>query len=1689
MRTLAFLRTLCLTLAGLFLVHPLQAQLDPRLQTGTTDLLDLYQQSVTAKAKPEVLTIFDFSGSMQTLMYHAQYPNTFANDNDVDLWMKFKLYTDGTEAVPGQNDYTVQVESRFANEDNANYNSRVYTSLTVNVGGDTTAPATTQWLSKRFGPRGDRYWVHLRVVFTHFPASVGKVPAAHTFAARLEKKTTKTDDPDGAADSRIPPGWTDELDWTVVGASRPTPSTTLSNTGTPPAAPSAGSSTRWTSPAFDEGIPGSKKWWVETTIRDAYSDWGNHFNTRITSTELVKPDGSVVGTTDADLANSASSTTYHGAALGKEDVRNWVRAASHARFVMKDASNVVLRTLDIPIPWKNLGPDSTGSPLSSQTVPDPVSGLKIETDLSYKVSGGSEVLEGGNSKVTTTKILSDSATGVLKKTYLDWLFNGKYLDGIHKGKFITYDAMNPTAVGGQTKAEWGRGFYRFTDTETLTVPKYVVDPATGNEVYKEDVSVKASSRIIPARTRVQAVKEAAIRTWIKFQDQVLWAYRFLDPPNEASSGSATNIDQNSSKHGFGGPYLDGTTGNASQWVLLNNLPGQSKVSGNSVIGMERLAYLFASGSTPLTYAMARGLAQFGDPNSVFNAVQTGIQKPSDCMNHYLMLFSDGVDNNGGGSTNSKMETPYLEPVDGKPADDWDIGSALQGNKRMLATGSGSKINRDGAWWNLFTFAAIGAHLGNSAVIDSAVAGTDYMAHKDPANLTASATPSAFLPFALKFRNTGTDRTEFSKAHTVTTMTVGVSLGGKYNDSGAKRRLFLAAAMGDPTTKTWDVSKLRPFESYLDTRDPLRPRQRRVEGTVCFFDATDPDTLLQSLDTAFTDIGDSNPVNTSANPNVPFVGAALGKQVYIGKFARPAGGACLWPGDLMMFPTMECDNKTVILGKDGKETAIIDTSTAQWSAAALLQDEAYRGWKDRRLYTLIPGATALRRFSDLPDDASKPDEGLWKYVATGEEAGKPLYPTDERKAIIQYAAGADTGGATGSDARPLKNRRSPMVMGDVINSAPAWLEYKWSDIKPLLASYSPRLAAFGGDPSSKDGATRFRLVFVGTNQGWLHAFGEVTRSTTIDVVEGSTTRKQSIVQGQVDELWSFMPTDFLANLNYIIKGSNSHRFMVDGSPSIYFLDLPPTTGGPGNGVFDLPASGSTRKEKAAVIFGLRKGGRSYYAIDLENPFVPKLSWTLRPDEAASIDANRNLTGDASAESLTSIQNIVSKMGFSTCPPAVGRVLTGSVIRDAVFIGGGLSVPELETQFSGQRMGRSVIALEASTGKILSAVDLDVASIKGAYDIGPISSGVVPFEFVLNSGLAQRAYFLDAKGSLWSWGSRRTTQLASYKDFRVDSSDITKWTTTGNQGDLPGIRRVYRDSSGLGAQYSTMPAPFRIGSFPGAPKPSSGSVVPPVVGVAMVSGDRNNPLDTYSGDAIPSKHRLTVVFDRQDSRAWDFDSATAADAGIADSDLQDFSGSKVTEDSTTPCTHSFWKYLTPSCESFYLAPFTKSGSTITPGRPKFGYFVDFPAPSGPANAAQGPQNKLKKFIPKGINTPNVVARNLFYSYFKPDSADVCSGGSGTTYAWSIADVLLPIQEDDRKDSKGNRLYAQNSGMLHWWMGLASDFFGTGTSGVIQAGTKSIPNPEKPTENITTLELRTASTANENRAPRARVWRTVY
>jgi len=1397
---------------------------------------------------------------------------------------------------------------------------------------------------------------------------------------------------------------------------------------------------------------------------------------------LIKPDGTPVTQADADGVDTSSGLRGANVATGSTDVRNWIRAASHVRF--KNGT----RTIDIPIPWKVMDRASTGNPLSSRTIQDKLvksktdaygttttttygSGLQMELDLTYKIEGqdrgvfassgytsgfGGQNPNGttlGTGAVTTAWLYSV----VYKPSYISWLFNGKYqstdstkpnytTDSSLVGKYIVFDAASTTNVAGQTNVSWGQGFGPTGTWGNIVVPRYNYDGS-----YRDTTTVEASKYKIPALTRVQAAKSAAIQTWIGHQSDVFWAFRFLDPSNEASGGDATDIDNDTSKTINAS---DATTthvnGNDSGWKVLNNTEaeGITSTSGNSVKGMQRIAAAFARGGTPLTYAMARGLAQFGDPTSVFNSVVGS--DVSQCVNHYLLLFTDGVDNNSTSTNNPNSSTPYIQGSGASAT-----LNALEGNKSII--GDKTQVDRYGSSWNMFTFAGIGAHLSDPT-LGTKTLGVDYLAALDPGTSPSSGSPSSFLPYAIYKRNgiryQADDQDK--SGHRITTMTVGVSLGGQYTDATSpKRSLFLAAVVGDPITQNGLITDFHSFNGWdqpqgeaIDPNNDWIPDPqdvasypaagKRKPGAVFFFDATDPDKLTTSLEYAFRIAIGAKANSATANPNLPFVGASYGKQVYMGNFQPPTIANAIWSGDLFMYGTKELGGKTVLIDKVGNQATVLDSSTAQWTASDALLHA--RNWDARKLYTRIPGGTALQEFKDSDTTYTDNTTGLKNFVA------KALTPgSDAQKNVIRFLMGGDVAkGPYDASNRPLSTAIRSNIMGDIINSAPAALEYKWEDVKNDL---TPRLSALSG-------GNRFRIILVGTNQGWLHAFGEVSKVTKL--LTGPNAG-QEIVEAVVDELWSFMPTELLANLDYLYPAGNIHRFAVDGTPTIYHLDLP-NTSRVTNGVMDR-----TGDERAIAIIGLRKGGRSYYALDIKNPFVPAYKWSLVPDEADSYDGTKVISGTG-APSLDTVKTIVKNMGFSTCTPGIGRVLMNNIPRDAVFIGGGASSDAIDHNFpvypppsadQSTKLGRSILALDVNTGKVLAAQDLTAATIGGS-SVGPIAAGMIPFEFVLNSGMAQRAYFLDYKGGLWAWGSKAVATAAPYTNYRIDTSELSTWS----------VRKVYQDSNlptALGARYTTLPAPFRVGTFTG--KVKSGMSNPAAVGIAMVSGDRNNPLDEkYEDDMMkpaPIKHRLTVVFDRQDSRAWSLDTESGPDTGIVDTDLSDFTENKVSETPANYCSTAIWQDITPSCSSTY---YLKAGTT-----PKFGYYVNFPKMSG-------------GFASKGINPPMVVAGSLFYTYFTPTKVDPCKGGAGVSDSFMITDVLNPIVEDTRTG------IAPLSGKTDRWAGVASDFIALGTRGVLQGGVVQAKNPQAGAS-VTTPEIHSTLGKSTQQYPKPRVWRTVH
>ncbi len=125
-----------------------------------------------------------------------------------------------------------------------------------------------------------------------------------------------------------------------------------------------------------------------------------------------------------------------------------------------------------------------------------------------------------------------------------------------------------------------------------------------------------------------------------------------------------------------------------------------------------------------------------------------------------------------------------------------------------------------------------------------------------------------------------------------------------------------------------------------------------------------------------------------------------------------------------------------------------------------------------------------------------------------------------------------------------------AMGDPLHSQPAALVY-------------------GGTPGNEE-----VVVYSATNDGYLHA---------IDAATGQ-------------ELWSFIPKDLLPRTAALMFNPNASykSYGIDGDVVPVFLDRD------NNGQID-------GTDFAYIIFGLRRGGNEYYAIDVTDKNSPQLMW--------------------------------------------------------------------------------------------------------------------------------------------------------------------------------------------------------------------------------------------------------------------------------------------------------------------------------------------------------------------------------------------------------------------------------------------------------------------------------------------------
>jgi len=293
---------------------------------------------------------------------------------------------------------------------------------------------------------------------------------------------------------------------------------------------------------------------------------------------------------------------------------------------------------------------------------------------------------------------------------------------------------------------------------------------------------------------------------------------------------------------------------------------------------------------------------------------------------------------------------------------------------------------------------------------------------------------------------------------------------------------------------------------------------------------------------------------------------------------------------------------------------------------------------------------------------------------------------EALAIIRWARGQD---ANDDDGDSNKAEARSWILGDAIHSRPLTINYG------ATAGYSEE------NPNIR--------LFMGTNDGIFHIFENTT-------VGGSESGK---------EVFGFIPREVLGNFKTLKDNTTAeHLYGIDGEPVALVQD------DNANGTID-------GQDKVYVYFGMRRGGRSIYALNASNPSAnPGFMWKI--DNTTSGFDNLGLT-------------------FST--PKVGKVrYSGKTVDVLIFAGGyDTSKDATATDEDGSRtpdtMGNAIYIVNARTGALIwkATYGATIGSAGNSlYTHNKMHFAIPSTVTTLDSnrnGITDRVYVGDLGGQVW------------------------------------------------------------------------------------------------------------------------------------------------------------------------------------------------------------------------------------------------------------------------------------------------------------------------------------------------------
>ena len=293
----------------------------------------------------------------------------------------------------------------------------------------------------------------------------------------------------------------------------------------------------------------------------------------------------------------------------------------------------------------------------------------------------------------------------------------------------------------------------------------------------------------------------------------------------------------------------------------------------------------------------------------------------------------------------------------------------------------------------------------------------------------------------------------------------------------------------------------------------------------------------------------------------------------------------------------------------------------------------------------------------------------------------------------------------SNAGPLRNRDSPL--GDIVDSSPIYVATPGFRYRDNMESVT-----YSSFRSSK--ASRKPVVYVGANDGMLHAFDAST----------STSGPDPASAGQ--EVFAFIPSVVLPNLYSLTKPNYAHQYYEDGTPAVV------------DAFFTSDTAWHT-----VLASGLNKGGREVFALDVTDP-------TALTESASTNHLLWEFTNANDAD-----------LGYTFSRPAIVKMHDG---KWAAIFGNGYN--SSGTNSSGvASTGHAVLFIvDVRTGALIKKIDTQVGST--GTPNGLATPAVVDID---GDGIVDYVYAGDLQGNMWkfdvtnalesSWGIPYTNTTTS------------------------------------------------------------------------------------------------------------------------------------------------------------------------------------------------------------------------------------------------------------------------------------------------------------------------------------------